>query len=46
MENWTEVYEKDYSTWVACHIELFKKGCFAEIDIEHLIRGVRRDDTE
>ncbi len=26
MENWTEVYEKDYSTWVARHIELLKKG--------------------
>jgi hypothetical protein len=37
MKNWTEVYETDYSTWVARHIELLKKGYFAEIDIEHLI---------
>jgi hypothetical protein len=38
MENWTEVYETDYSTWVARHIELLKKGYFAEIDLEHLIK--------
>ncbi|BAP54343.1 hypothetical protein THII_0046 [Thioploca ingrica] len=47
MENWTEVYEKDYYTWVARHVELLKKGSFSEIDIEHLIEeleGMARSD--
>jgi uncharacterized protein (DUF3084 family) len=47
MENWTEVYEKDYYTWVARNVELLKKGYFSEVDIEHLIEeleGMARSD--
>ena len=47
MKNWTEVYEKDYATWVARNVELLKKGSFSEVDIEHLIEeleGMARSD--
>ncbi len=37
MNGLSELYSKDYTAWALHTVELLKSGCFAQLDIEHLI---------